>query len=183
MSDAGESDAKTSDAKAPDASEVDARAPDGGGSDAGSCVLPTCLTNLEKNCTPSGQCSQYYDENSGNTYSCYPNGVKRSDIIPEGQMNTTITVENATATCYTIVYSSSDVNSQIATTAVVANGSDAGVASISLADDGVTWSVTCDSGGKAVTLDPSCSNEWPVTWLINGPPSQQICTMVSTCSM
>ena len=127
--DAAIADGGSPDAKAADAGEVDAKAIEGGGNDAGSCALPACLASLNPPIArPMAPCTESPGPNSGDQYSCYSNGVTRADIIPAGEMNTTITAERGKTVCYSITFSLSDVNNQVPTTAVVANGSDAGIA-------------------------------------------------------
>jgi hypothetical protein len=154
------------------------------GSDAGSCVLPSCLTALGANCIPNGPCSQAENVVTGDTYSCYPNGVKQSDVFDPNGGDIVITVENSNGTCYLLHYDVNDINSEIPTTVTVTNGADAGfptaVINMNVAADGVTWSVTC-AGGEPVTLDPSCANAWPISLVEDPFPLD--CTTTTTCSM
>jgi hypothetical protein len=183
--DAG-SDAKTEDgggdAKAAD-SGSDAEAADGGdaGSEGGTCVLPSCLTDLETNCSPSGTCSQTTDSSSGNTYTCYDNGIILGNILDLNGDNT-ITARTAGSICYSIEYTGNNINN-VATDVPVTSGSDAGVAVLhqDIAADGYTpiWSVTCGSA-PAVTLDPSCLNTWPLAWIESDGTFD--CTGTATCT-
>ena len=161
----------------------DAAVADSGESDAGSCVLPSCLADLAtSSCTPSGTCSQSQDADS-NTYTCYQNGVARSDVIDLAGVYTTLTVRSSSATCYSMSYVLTDITSQIDTYVQVANGSGLAAATLSyeLGAGGVsTWSVLCAGSQQPVTLDPACGNAWPAAWL-SGPPLD--CTGTAGCSM
>ena len=83
----------------------------------------------------------------------------------------TLSAKKAGAVCYSIAYNGNDIANQTPMTAIVTNGADAGVATLDMtvsADQSTElWSVTC-AGGKAVALDPSCANEWPLSYMDMG---------------
>jgi hypothetical protein len=168
-----------------DSGEASSVAAEDGG-DAGSCNMPSCLTNLETDCMPSGACTQTMNSTTGSIYTCYANGV----IVAEStnaSNNQLLTVKNSKSTCYTIAFNYFSMASGDSTnTSTVNNGSDAAVATIleavPEAGGNNTFSVTC-TGGTAVVLNDACDNPltvWPFSLLLNpsdGPPG---CTNTTT---
>ncbi|MGA2451123.1 MAG: hypothetical protein ABTD50_20885 [Polyangiaceae bacterium] len=184
-----------SDAKAEDGGS-DAKAEDSGGDSAmadggdagGSCVLPSCLADLETNCTPSGTCTETADPASGNAYDCYTNGVTVAYLVsPNDSSVSTLSAKKAGSICYGITYNGNDIGGYTPTTVPVTNGADAGVATMTMTvvTDPVTliqtedWSVTC-SGGTAQPLDSSCANVWPLSAMGYGGNSS--CVQATTCT-
>jgi hypothetical protein len=173
-SDGGASDAMATESGSGDTGTA---ATDGGGT----CTLPACLTSLESGCIPSGSCSQTTDSTTGDTYTCYQNGITRGDLLPMDG-NNVLVLKNASSVCYSITYSGNTIFSDVPNTSTVSSASDAGLAILSMAvlDGGaISWSVTC-TGGTAVELAPACQNAWPIAWMgFNAP---QGCATASTCS-
>ena len=172
-----------SDALAMDSSEASSVAAEGGG-DAGSCNLPSCLTDLETDCTPSGACTQTMNFTTGSVYSCYANGVIVAETT-NASNNQLLTVKNRTSTCYTIGFNFYSMGSGDTTnTSTVDNGSDAAVATIletvPEAGGNNTFSVTC-KGGTPVVLNDSCDVfVWPFSLLLMPGTGPQGCTNINT---
>ncbi len=165
----------------------EAAAPDGGdaGGEAGSCVIPACLKTLNASCAPTGACTATQDYSSGSSYNCYANGITVGYLVNPAidASEVTLSAKKAGAVCYSIAYNGNDIANQTPMTAIVTNGADAGVATLDMtvsADQSTElWSVTC-AGGKAVALDPSCANEWPLSYMGYGGNSS--CTDSTTCT-
>jgi hypothetical protein len=172
-----------SDATAMDSGEASSVAPEGGG-DTGSCTLPSCLTNLESNCMPSGACTQTLDVTTGNIYTCYANGVIVAEVT-NASNNQTLIVKKGASACYTIAFNYYSMGSgDVTNTSTVNNGSDAAVASLLMtvpeAGGNPTWSVTC-AGSAAVEVPSSCeNNEWPYTFFMTPGEGPSGCTNTTT---
>ena len=146
----------------------------GGGTGPSSCILPSCLQNFGTTCVFSGTCIAEYNSSTGDTNVCYANGVK---VIPvtdvTGDDSTVMTVMNGSSACFSTAYNGNNVMGGSGGIITVKNASGATVADVTLDASGTFFIATC-TGGQPVSLDPSCSNEWPVSGLM--APSGNNCT-------
>ena len=146
----------------------------GGGTGPSSCILPSCLQNFGTTCVFSGTCIAEYTSSTGDTNVCYANGVK---VIPvtdvTGDDSTVMTVMNGSSACFSTAYNGNNVMGGSGGIITVKNASGATVADVTLDASGTFFIATC-TGGQPVSLDPSCSNEWPVSGLM--APSGNNCT-------
>jgi hypothetical protein len=102
---------------------------------------------------------------SGNSNTCYANGVKEIVIHDSATDDKTLTVKTSGgATCFSTAFNGNDVYTTVGSI-TVNDASGATVASVKLDDSGSFYLVTC-TGGQQVALDPSCSKAWPVSVLM-----------------
>ena len=128
------------------------------------CVLPDCLKNLGTDCVESGACTIQKDLASGNTNTCYDNGV--AEIVVHDTMtdDSTLTLKKGTSTCFSTTFNGNDVYNGAGAITVI-NASGTAVASVAIDYVGRFFVVTC-TGGQDVALDSSCSNVWPLSVLM-----------------
>ena len=70
-------------------------------STARTCNWPSCMTSAGKDCLPVGACIQQGSYSTGSANICYSNGVKEIIGI-DRSFNASMTVKNATMTCFTM---------------------------------------------------------------------------------
>jgi hypothetical protein len=141
------------------------------------CQLPSCLQNLDPSCAPGGSsCIKQTDSATDSVNTCYSNGYKEiivHDIMTDDRI---LTAEKGGSTCFTTEYDGNDVFNCVGyLTLKDASGTE--VAKMTADCSGTFYIVTC-TGGPDVSLDPSCSDMWPVSSLMgssNGSCTEGTC--------
>ena len=139
-------------------------------STARTCNWPSCMTSAGKDCLPAGDCVQQGSYSTGSANICYSNGVKEIIGI-DRSFNASMTVKNATTTCFTMIGS------------VLPLMTGGGVVTMSLqnAAGNVIGSVTQDLSTNQLTV--TCTDSQPVVLdpaCITGLSMSNACTS-GTC--
>jgi hypothetical protein len=102
--------------------------------------------------------------NTDDYNTCFPNGVVESAVIDQTTDDTTLTVKQSSATCFSTTFNYNQAWSGTGSITVM-DASGKTVASVRMdAMDNLRNLVTC-TGGEQVSLDLSCSNVWPISAL------------------
>ena len=126
----------------------------GGSSSSGTCNMPSCVSNLNSTCVPSGTCVEQTDQTTGATNVCYSNGIKEIATIDATTFAIDMTIKNGSAVCYSLAIS------LVAGSGTINDSAGNTVATISTDASG-NGVITC-TGGQPVTLDASCSSSSPL---------------------
>lgn len=142
---------------------------------ASSCILPSCLQNLGADCVESGNCAMQTDLDTGNSTTCYANGITEVRTVDSTTGDRTMTLEKGSSICFSTAYNGNDVYSYSAPITVI-DASGATVAKVALDSSGLFYTVSC-TGGQPVALVPSCSNVWPVSVLMGSSCDEGGCPL------
>jgi hypothetical protein len=135
-----------------------------GGDGGTACVLPSCLANLAPDCVGTGTCSTKANLETNDYNTCFPNGVVESAVVDQTSGNTTLTVKQSSATCFSTTFNYNQAWSGTGSITVV-DGSGKTVATARMdAMDNLRSLVTC-TGSQEVALDYSCGSVWPISAL------------------
>jgi hypothetical protein len=120
------------------------------------CNWPSCMSSAGKDCLPAGACIQQGSYSTGSANICYSNGVKEIIGI-DGTFNASMTVKNATMTCFTMSGSVFPLimGGGAAVTMSLQNAAGNVIGSVTQDLSTNQLTVTC-TGSLPAVLDPAC---------------------------
>jgi hypothetical protein len=106
---------------------------------------------------------------------CFPNGVVESAVLDPASGNTTLTVKQGSATCFSTTFNYNQAWSGTGSITVVdASGKAVATARMD-ANDNLRNLVTC-TGAQEVALDFSCASVWPISALTGSKCNEGGCS-------
>jgi|GEM_PF-1985950 len=120
------------------------------------CNWPSCMTSAGKACLPAGACIQQGSYSTGSANICYSNGVKEVIGI-DGSFNASMTIKNATTTCFTMIGSVLPLvlGGGAAVTMSLQNAAGNVIGAVTQDQTTNQLTVTC-AGSQPVVIDPAC---------------------------